>query len=74
MESGTRIGRFVVVRDVDGRLHAIALGAISAVSDDGEGGAMLMVHGMRLHVEQSVEAIMVWIAGPSGACGQAVTG
>jgi hypothetical protein len=66
MDAGARIGRFVIVRDVDGRLHALAPHAVAAICDDGEGGAILLLPGGRaLRLDQPVEAIAAWLSEPA---------
>jgi hypothetical protein len=65
VSSGERVGRYVLVRDVEGRLHALALGAVSAICDDGEGGALLLLPGGRLiRIAEPVLAAVGWLSGP----------
>lgn len=61
---GRRVGRFVLVRDVDGRRHAISATAVAAVSDDGCDGSLLLLPGGRLvRVEAAVEVVVEWLSG-----------
>jgi putative aminopeptidase FrvX len=64
LEMGTRIGRYVVVRDADGRLHGLAATAVSAVCDDDAGGALLLLPGGRMvRVSEPVDVVLSWLAG-----------
>lgn len=48
MDVGERVGRFLLIRDVEGRIHGIVPTAISAVCDDGDGGSVLVLPAARL--------------------------
>jgi hypothetical protein len=59
-----RVGRYVVIRDADGRLHGIAAAAVSAVCDDDAGGALLLLPGGRMvKVGEPVDVVLSWLAG-----------
>ena len=61
LEPGVRIGRFVVVRDVEGRAHAVAASAVAAVCA-GEDGALLLLPGNRmLQVPQDLGTVLGWL-------------
>ena len=60
---GERVGRFVVLRDIEGRVHAVAAGSVGAVckTDD---GTMLMRPGARLlHVPRPMAVVLGWLDG-----------
>jgi hypothetical protein len=58
---GTRIGRFVVLRDVDGRRHAVAAGAVLAMADAEDGDTLLHVPGGRaLQVPHPLTTVLRW--------------
>ena len=60
-EPGTRIGRFVVMRDVEGRTHAVAAGTVAAVCA-GDDGALLLLPGNRmLQVPQDLRTVLGWL-------------
>jgi len=65
-EEGDRIGGYVVLRDVDGRLHALRAPAVQAVSqlDDGGGDeCMLTLPGGRLlRVPRSFGRVLDWLS------------
>lgn len=61
---GQRFGRFVVVRDVDGRAHAVAAGSVAAVCETDEGAAVIMLPGGKLvHVPRPLAQILSWLDG-----------
>lgn len=63
---GTRVGRFVILRDMDGRMHAITASAVAAICETDD-GAMLMLPGGRLvHVPQPMNVILAWLGGHPG--------
>ena len=53
LEDRERIGRFVVLRDVDGRVHAVAANSVMAVCDDDEGALILLPGGRLIHVDST---------------------
>ena len=63
LSEGERIGRFVVLRDLDGRVHAVAAGSVAAVCETDD-GALLMLPGARLlHVPQPWGVVLGGLAG-----------
>ena len=60
---GQRVGRFVVVRDVDGRLHAIAAGAVGAICEIDDGAVLMLPAGRLLHSTQSMRTLLRWLNG-----------
>jgi hypothetical protein len=61
---GTRIGRFVVLRDVDGRVHAVAVGSVSAVSEMDDGETVLILPGGRMvRVDRRLVTVVGWLDG-----------
>ena len=60
---GERVGRFVVLRDVDGRVHAVSAGSVAAVCETDD-GTMLMLPGARmLHVPRPMAVVLAWLDG-----------
>ncbi len=60
---GERVGRFVVLRDIEGRVHAVAAGSVGAVCETDD-GTMLMLPGARLlHVPQPMAVVLGWLDG-----------
>ena len=63
LSEGERVGRFVVLRDLDGRVHAVAAGSVAAVCETDD-GALLMLPGARLlHVPQPMAVVLGWLDG-----------
>lgn len=61
LEEGERLGRFVVLRDLEGRRHAIAAAAVSAVCETEDGAVLLLAGGRMLKVEQGMATILEWL-------------
>ncbi len=61
LSEGQRVGRFVIVRDVDGRLHAVAAGsvvALCAVEDE----TLLLLPGSRvIRTAHPLRTILAWL-------------
>ncbi len=56
-------GRFVLVRDRDGRRTAVARHAVSAVGETEDGGSFLVLPGGRtIVVDEALELVMQWLA------------
>lgn len=60
---GTRIGRFVVLRDLEGRSVAVAVGAVSAITDTDDGALLMLPGGRMVHVPQTMETVLAWLDG-----------
>ena len=65
LSEGTRIGRYVIVRDIDGRTHAVAPNAIGAACETDD-GTLLMLPGAKLvHVPRKLSTVLRWLDGRS---------
>lgn len=63
LSEGERVGRFVVLRDIEGRVHAVAAGSVGAVCETDD-GTMLMLPGARLlHVPRPMAVVLAWLDG-----------
>lgn len=63
LSEGERVGRFVVLRDTDGRVYAVAAGSVAALCETDD-GAMLMLPGARLlHVPRTLATVLAWLDG-----------
>ena len=63
LQEGQRVGRFVLLRDVEGVLMAIAPGAVGAVCET-ETGAMLLLSGGRMaHIPRPLDVVLGWLDG-----------
>ena len=63
MVEGERVGRFVVLRDMDGALHAIAAGSVGAVCETEDGALLLLPGGRLVHVGHSMRTVLGWLDG-----------
>ncbi|WP_458098448.1 hypothetical protein [Roseomonas sp. WA12] len=64
LADGSRIGRFLVVRDVDGRRHALAASAVIAVSETEDSDTLLLLPGGRaLRLCVSLPQLLAWLDG-----------
>ena len=61
---GNRIGRFVVLRDLEGRSIAVAAGAVSAITSTDDGALLMLPGGRMVHVPQAMETVLAWLDGP----------
>ena len=63
LEEGTRVGRFMILRDLNGTIHAVAIGSIAAICETDD-GALLMLPGARMvHVPRTIETVLQWLEG-----------
>lgn len=60
---GTRIGRFIFLRDLDGRSIAVAAGAVSAITATDDGALLMLPAGRMIHVSQTMETVLAWLDG-----------
>ena len=60
---GRRIGRFVLLRDLEGRSLAVAVGAVSAVSETDDGALLVLPGGRMIQVPQAMETVLAWLDG-----------
>jgi hypothetical protein len=65
LDEGERVGRFLIVRDTDGRRHAVAAGAVSVLSETDEGTVLLLPGGRMMHVARSMQRVLRWLDGRS---------
>lgn len=63
LHEGKRIGRFLLLRDLDGHLHAIAAGSITAITETDAGSVLLLPGGRLVQVGQSLENVLGWLDG-----------
>jgi hypothetical protein len=60
-EDGDRMGRFVVLHDREGTLHAISASAIMAACETAEGTILLVSAGRMVVVEHSLRTVLSWL-------------
>ena len=59
-EQGTRVGRFVTLRDADGILHAVAVTSVAAVCETDDGALIMLPGGRLVQVEHSLRTVLSW--------------
>jgi hypothetical protein len=63
LQEGQRVGRYVILRDIEGTMLAVAPGSIGAVCET-EDGAMLMLPGGRMtHIPRPFAVVLGWLDG-----------
>ena len=60
---GQRIGRYVLLRDVEGVLMAVAPGAVGAVCQTDTGAVLLLPGGRMVQVPRPFETVLGWLDG-----------
>lgn len=60
---GTRIGRFVVLRDLEGQTLAVAAGSVAAICATDEGALLMLPGGRMIHVPRKLETVLGWLDG-----------
>lgn len=63
LAEGTRIGRFVVLRDVNGITHAVAAGSVAAICETDDGALLMLPGGKLVQVPQEVAVVLAWLDG-----------
>lgn len=57
------MGRFVVLRDLDGHIHAVAAGAVGAICTTDDGTLLMLPGGRMIQVPRSLETVLAWLDG-----------
>ena len=63
LAEGTRIGRFVVVRDLEGQTLAVAAASVAAVCATDEGALLMLPGGRMVHVPRTLPTVLDWLDG-----------
>jgi hypothetical protein len=63
LREGKRVGRFLVLRDLDGHLHAVSAEAVSAICETDLGSLLLLPGGRLIQIEQSMAKLLAWLDG-----------
>lgn len=62
LAEGTRVGRFVVLRDLDGKTYAVATGSVAALCETEDGALLMLPAGRMMHVAQPLEVVLGWLS------------
>lgn len=65
LEDGERVGRYLIIRDVNGRRHAIGAGSVSAITEVDDGSLLLLPGGRLVEVPCPLDKILRWLDGRS---------
>ena len=65
LSEGERVGRFVVLHDIEGRTHAVAAGAVGAVCETDDGTLLMLPGGRLIHVPRPMATVLAWLDGRS---------
>lgn len=60
---GERVGRFVVLKDIDGQTHAVAAGSVAAICETDAGALLMLPDGKLLHVARPMALVLAWLDG-----------
>lgn len=64
LHEGARVGRFVVLRDVEGTRHALAAASVAAACEAEDGATVIMLPGGKLlRVPQRLDTVLTWLDG-----------
>lgn len=58
---GQRIGRYVILRDINGQNHAVSINAVTALASLDDGTLILLPGGRLLHVPSAMSDILAWL-------------
>ena len=61
LEEGSRIGRYVLLRDADGRLHALSATAVAALCETDDGCLLMLPGGRIMRVTHSMPRLLAWL-------------
>ena len=60
---GTRIGRYVALRDIDGCLYAVSPGAVAVVCETDDGTLLMLPGGRMIQVPRAIGTVLTWLDG-----------
>ena len=61
LDEGRRVGRLVIMRDVEGTLHAVAAGAVPALCESEDGCVIMLPGGRMVAVPRSMRTVLSWL-------------
>ena len=63
LAEGARVGRLVVLRDLDRKTHAVATGSVAAVCEMEDAALPMLPRGRMVHVSQPLVVVLGWLEG-----------
>lgn len=63
LEEGERVGRFLILRDWDGVMHAVAAGSVAAVCQVDDGSLVMLPGGRLIQVARPLGVVLAWLDG-----------
>ncbi len=63
LQEGERVGRFLLLRDHDGCLHAVAAGAVAILREADDGTLLMLSGGRMLSVPRAMRTVLGWLDG-----------
>jgi hypothetical protein len=66
MQEGARVGRFVILRDIEGQIHAVAVASVPAMRETEDGTLLMLPGGKLLHVCHPMAQVLTWLDGRHG--------
>jgi hypothetical protein len=69
LHEGDRVGRFLLVRDQDGCLHAVSAGAVSVMREVDDGTLLMLPGGKMLVVARAMRTVLDWLDGRGSVAG-----
>jgi hypothetical protein len=69
LHEGDRVGRFLLLRDHDGCLHAVAAGAVSIMREVDDGTLLMLPGGKMLVIGRAMRTVLDWLDGRGPVAG-----
>ena len=69
LDEGDRVGRFLLLRDQDGCLHAVAAGAVSIMREVDDGTLLMLPGGKMLVIGRAMRTVLAWLDGRGPVAG-----
>jgi hypothetical protein len=63
LQEGERVGRFVILKDRDGTLHAVAAGAVGAMCQVEDDTLLMLPGGRMVQVARPLDLVLAWLDG-----------
>jgi hypothetical protein len=61
LQAGSRIGRYVILRDSSGTLHAVSPTAVSALCQTDDGTVLLLPGGRMIALQEGLYTVLSWL-------------